>query len=333
MSSTGGRPRSASIEDQRAKSSLVYKEDIFPGLRFEAELKALLALKQSKFQKVEVIETFFGRTLITDGKTQSAEFDEHAYHESLVHPAMLQVASQTPPRTIFIGGGGELATAREVLKYTCVERLVMVDLDETVVTICQEYLPEWGGSTTTDPRFELIIGDAHEYILNSSDKYDVIIMDISDPIEAGPGICLYTKEFYEIAKTKLTQHGVLVTQSGMAESIPTAMAYHTPPTHVDPSCFTPIHNTLSSAFDTVVPYTTHIPSFGCDWGYNLAYSGPPNAIFVNQLIEQYIQGAHDSLRFYDETTHCRMFALTKPLRMFMAQDDRIITKDDPIFMY
>ena len=80
-----------------------------------------------------MIETFFGKTLVTDGKSQSAQFDEFAYHESLVHPALLNFAQYNGrgPKTVLIGGGGELATAREVLRHTSVEKCVMVDLDGT----------------------------------------------------------------------------------------------------------------------------------------------------------------------------------------------------------
>ena len=88
------------------------------GLRYDA---------QSPFQRVQVIETVpFGTTLVLDGKTQSAKNDEFVYHETLVHPAMLLHGS---PKRVYIGGGGELATARECLKHKSVEQVVMVDLD------------------------------------------------------------------------------------------------------------------------------------------------------------------------------------------------------------
>jgi spermidine synthase len=80
--------------------------------------------------------------LVTDGKTQSTQFDEFAYHESLVHPSMLKFISVTgsPAKKVFIGGGGELATAREVLRHAEVEKVTMVDLDADVVSFCKEYL-------------------------------------------------------------------------------------------------------------------------------------------------------------------------------------------------
>lgn len=266
-----------------------------------------------------------------------------------MHPALLKVASEgTAPKTVFIGGGGELATAREVLRHKSVEKVVMVDLDGELVDICKQYLPEWGGEAVlSDPRFQLIVGDAHAYMLETTDIFDVIIMDISDPIEAGPGIALYTKEFYEHAVTRLSKpHGVFVTQAGLAESIPSAFS---DVSDVDPSCYAPIYNTLRSVFSCVVPYSTDIPSFGGDWGFILAYTLDDSATIVadaseeewkipkygmiDELIEQQIGGGSDSLRYYDGFSHRRMFALTKPLRMYMQKDHRIMTKDNPIFMY
>lgn len=258
---------------------------------------------------------------------------------------MLKCASSgSPAKSVFIGGGGELATAREVLRHSSVERLVMVDLDEKVVDVSREHLPEWGGEKVmSDPRFQLIVGDAYTYLMETKETFDVIIMDISDPIEAGPGIMLYTKEFYKHAITLLRKpNGVFVTQAGMAESIPVAYANHLD--GLDPSCYAPIYNTLKAVFESVIPYSTHIPSFGSDWGFIMAYRGdsesgattnwkvPPEG-FIDDLIESCINGGSRALKSYDGESHLSSFALTKPLRTYIAKDDRIMTKDDPIFMF
>ena len=121
----------AGIEAQRAKAGLFFREDVAPGLVLEMVLKHIYHTSRSQFQEISVVETFFGRTLVTDGKTQSTQFDEFTYHESLVHPPLLNFTSRkgSRPKTVFIGGGGELATAREVLRHSSVEKCLMVDLD------------------------------------------------------------------------------------------------------------------------------------------------------------------------------------------------------------
>mmetsp|Transcript_11293 Transcript_11293/g.15942 ORF Transcript_11293/g.15942 Transcript_11293/m.15942 type:complete len:201 (-) Transcript_11293:102-704(-) len=124
--------------------------------------------------KPKMTETCYGKTLVTDGKTQSTYLDKFAYHECLVHPSLLlhnllsststspstsKQKSNSKTKTVFIGGGGELATAREVLKHPSVSRVVMVDLDATVIEVCKRHLPEWGGErVASDPRLELIVG-------------------------------------------------------------------------------------------------------------------------------------------------------------------------------
>ena len=349
------------IEDQRSKATFRFEEAIFPGVDITMDLKGILSSSESAFQKVEVIKTVMGRTLVTDGKTQSAEMDEFVYHESLVHPPLFQVALSSEsggPKSVFIGGGGELATAREVLRHKSVERVVMVDLDEEVVKVCRQYLPEWGGEpVASSPRFELVIGDAYEYLNNCSEKFDAIIMDISDPIEAGPGIMLYTQEFYQHTKSLLNPNGVFVTQGGIADGafVPVGVV---PGSEDDGSSFAAIKNTLETAFDVVMPYTVNVPSFGSDWGYVMAFDSskdPETAIVeyvdisiktiddmatkcITQIsdIDSKVQNCEkgcDVLKYYDGLTHRRMFALPKPLRVNMKKDQRIMTKENPVFMF
>jgi spermidine synthase len=187
------------------------------------------------------------------------------------------------------------------------------------------YLPEWGGQTVKDdPRIELIIGDAaYEYLLNSQAKYDVVVMDISDWIEAGPGIMLYIKELYEHVATKLTPNGVFVTQAGMADGVPPP---HADAGEKDTVCFEPIRNTLHEVFQCVLPYTQGVPSFGADWGFVMGFNPngserDPNTLVkewitlspetIDELIEKNIKGGEASLKMYDGITHLRMNNLAK----------------------
>jgi len=261
-----------------------------------------------------------------------------------VHPALLRyaAASGQPPKSVFIGGGGELGTAREVLKHKSVQRLVMVDLDEKVVKLCQKLMPEWGGDTVANnPRLQLIFGDAYKYLMECKETFDVVIMDISDPVEAGPGIALYTKEFYDHAATLLSPHGVFVTQSGTADAIPYKIMENGHEKVPDCMAYGPIRNTLAAVFGEALCYTTHIPSFGGDWGFIMATTSPkgssdwkkPSYETIDNLIERQIEGGAESLRHYDGETHQRMFALTKALRKYLATEKRIMTKDDPIYMF
>ena len=90
-------------------------------------------------------------------KTQSAARDEHIYHESLVHPALLMHPN---PKNVYIGGGGEMGTAREILRHKSVEKVVMVDIDEVVCDIALTHLKQWSAGVKEDPRFSLFCEDS-----------------------------------------------------------------------------------------------------------------------------------------------------------------------------
>uniref|UniRef100_A0A7S2V6Z8 thermospermine synthase n=1 Tax=Fibrocapsa japonica TaxID=94617 RepID=A0A7S2V6Z8_9STRA len=307
-------------------SSFWFKEEVTVNHAMSMRLQKIILDQQSEFQRVQIIETNeFGTTLVLDGKTQSALRDEFIYHECLVHPAMLLHPN---PKKVYIGGGGELATAREALRHKSVERVVMCDLDKMVVDVSMEHLPEWNAGCHLDPRLELAYGDAHAWLLNNDEQFDVIIMDIADPIEAGPGYILYTEEFYKYAMTRLTPGGVLVTQSGPGSNT----------THGE--CFTAIHNTLKQAFPTVIPYTVSIPSFGCDWAFNVASidSGVDTQAYgvgkpMGDLDEEISKRIDGELKFYDGVSHVGIFGTPKYIRAALAADKRVITKDNPVFMY
>jgi thermospermine synthase len=147
------------IEAQRAKAGFRYVEDVAPGLKLDMDLHSILHTSRSAVQSIQVIDSYFGRTLVTDGKTQSAAHDEFVYHESLVHPPLFWCAlleggrdaaegggvdatgkgfEGGAPKSVFIGGGGELATAREVLRHNSVARVVMVDIDPMVIDVCKK---------------------------------------------------------------------------------------------------------------------------------------------------------------------------------------------------
>ena len=142
----------------------------------------------------------FGKVLFLDGKLQSAQIDEFIYHEALVHPALI---SHSASRKVLIIGGGEGATLREALRHSSVKKAVMVDVDKKLVELCQEYLPEWSAGAFSDSRAELIFKDARCYLEKTNQKFDVIVSDLTEPVEGGPSIYLFTREFFKSSKFSL----------------------------------------------------------------------------------------------------------------------------------
>ena len=257
----------------------------------------------------------FGRSLVLDGKTQSTEKDEHIYHESLVHPAMLMHPN---PRTVFIGGGGEGGTLREALAHRSVEKVTMLDLDEEVVDLCRHYLPQHHQGSFDDPRLELLHQDARAYLEECGQTFDVMIMDLVDPLEGGTAYLLYTEEYYRIAKSRLNPGGVLVTQSGPSGLLALE------------ECFTTIHNTLKGVFKHAVPWQVHVPAFHVLWGFNLATDARLEA--PADIDAAASQRLNKALRFYDTETHAAMFNLPRYMRESIAEENRVNRDDSPVFM-
>ena len=180
------------------------------------------------------------------------------YHEMLVHPALL---SHPAPRRVFIAGGGEGATAREVLRHAAVEAVTMVDIDAVVCEFCERHLAA-NAAAFKDPRLTLVVDDAAAQLRAAPDgAFDVIIGDLADPVAGGPCFQLYTREFYEgVVAKKLAAGGVFVTQSGPAGVLSAG------------EVFAPIHHTLRAVFPRVVPLTAHVPSYADTWGWNVAFA-------------------------------------------------------------
>lgn len=335
--------------DITVTSRTSFREELSDHLRLECDLVSIVLIEKSEFQKVQIIETQpFGRTLLLDHHTQSAEADEFIYHECLVQIPMLAVGwslgnPHHKAKRAFIGGGGELATARELLKHESLEEVVMVDLDQVVVDVSKQHLPEWNAGSTDDPRLKLEYTDAYAW-LNRSDEltgtFDIIVMDICDPVEAGPGIILYTQEFYKHAKTKLRPGGVLVTQSGSAGTVTIK------------DCFTTIHNTLKTVFEHVVPYSGDVPSFGSNWGFNVAFDAtgvegstlsPEDAALaginfakmpacdVDKRLGDRVPEAN--LRFYNGDAHRGCTGFGKHIYNELQRETRVITVTNPVFMH
>jgi spermidine synthase len=293
-----------------------FSDHISPDLTVLHSVKERIYSGRSKFQSVEIINTgSFGICLVLDGKIQSSEADEFVYHEALVHPAML---THPRPETVFIAGGGEGATLREVLAHKTVKKAVMVDIDEDVVKLCRRFLPSWHQNAFDNPRVELHFADARKYLEESTDKFDVIIIDLVDPLEQGPARLLYTREFYQIVKQSLGQAGIMSVQAEPSE-------------WGNLDNFTAIVNTLRNVFSIASPYQVHVPSFFGLWGFAAASESLDPCELTGEEIDARISARiSKKLKSYDGLTHQAMFAIPKHIRQQLAVSKRIITDKQPI---
>ena len=152
----------------------------------------------------------FGRVLTLDGVVQTTEGDNAIYHEMLTH---VPVLAHGHAKDVLIIGGGDGGMAREVLKHSTVERVTMVEIDAGVIDFSKTYLPQLSQGAFDDSRLELVIGDGAAFVKETEKRFDVIIVDSTDPV--GPGEVLFTDTFYGHAKRCLKPGGILVTQNGV----------------------------------------------------------------------------------------------------------------------
>ena len=293
-------------------------ESVYTDLNVMLKVREVFYSGSTAYQKVEVIDSeLFGRSLVLDGKTQSTERDEHIYHETLVHPAML---CHPDPKQVFIGGGGEGGTLREVLCHNSVEMATMVDLDSEVVALCRQYLPNHHLGSFDDPRTNLIHEDARAYLQNTPDLYDVIILDLVDPLEGGTAALLYTQEFYALAKARLNSGGVLVTQSGPAGLLSFK------------ECFTTIFNTLGTLFAHIKAVQVHVPAFQTLWGFTIVSDTAFPEVSEDDAESELARRLSKKLKYLDGVSYSNMHSLLKFQRDGLRTEKRINKDSDPVFM-
>ncbi len=290
-------------------------EYITPWDIYQHGLTRILVQRRTRFQEMSIVETgAYGKALVLDGKWQSSTVDEFLYHEPLVHPPLLVHGN---PRRVLVLGGGEGATVREVLRWKTVERVTMVDIDGEVVAACREHLPEMHQGAFDDPRTELIIGDALEVLDAHEGSWDVILSDLSDPIEEGPSYRLFTRDYFEKVRRALAPDGVFVVQAGPVA--PAEIRLHAR-----------LVRTVRTVFPHVVSYASHVPTYGSPWGFALGTAREldlrPDPEEVDRILAERTTGG---LRFLDGRTLLGLFQAPKYVREAIASEDTIYTLDDP----
>jgi len=274
----------------------------------------VLAEGQTRYQRYAFITSpLLGKALILDGVLQSATRDEAIYHEALVHPAL---CVHRQPREVAVLGGGEGATIREVLRHSPVQRLVMVDLDAELVQLCQQYLPEFADGAWDDPRLELVHQDGRAWLAQQPDAaLDVVILDITDPLEGGPAFFLFTQEMFRLVQAKLRPDGVMSIQAGSAGQAIRLLPH--------------LGRTLETVFLRVIPYTAFIPSFNDMYGFILAggqdCSWPPEGRLRQIQRERGLSG----LMWFAPEAAASAPALPPYLRRLLQQEGQVLTDAAP----
>jgi spermidine synthase len=303
------------VPGSQLAADLWVSEYITPTDVYQHGVLEVLAAKHTAFQQMHIVRTgAYGKALVLDGKWQSCTGDEFLYHEPLVHaPCVLHGG----PRQVLVLGGGEGATVREALKWSSVERVVMVDIDGEVVEACKQHLVEMHQGAFDDPRTELVIGDALNYLDDTAGVFDVIISDLSDPIEEGPSFKLFTREYFAKCRRALREGGFFVVQAGPVA--PPEMGLHVR-----------LAKTVATVLTHAASYVSYVPTYASPWSYVVAADQPfpirPEPEAIDRVLADNVRGP---LRMFDGTTLLGMLQIPKHLREAIAAETQIYTLDAP----
>ncbi len=223
---------------------LWFSEQHTPNVKFSIKVDRQLFSETSEFQRVDIFDSpEFGRFLVLDGCMMLTEKDEFIYHEMITHVPM----SVNPKiKNVLLVGGGDGGTARELLKYDTVENIDLVEIDETVVRACKKFIPQTA-ACLDNPRIKVFFEDGLKFVRRAENKYDLIIVDSTDPF--GPGEGLFTREFYGNCHNALRENGIMVNQ------------HENPYYKKDAVAMQRAHKRIVSSFPISRVYQLHIPTY------------------------------------------------------------------------
>jgi len=233
----------------------------------------------------------WGTVMALDGVIQTTEKDEFVYHEMMVHVPML---SHGDAKKVLIIGGGDGGILREVLKHQNVESVTQVEIDQQVIDMCIQYLPNHSAGAYDNPKANIVIADGVDFVNECTEKFDVIISDSTDPM--GPGEVLFTSRFYQGIKNCLNDGGVFVAQNGVS--------------FMQTDGVTTTHQRLSPLFKEASFYSGAVPTYvGGIMTFAWATDNLELKSVSLETLEQRYQAANLQTRFYTPAVHKGSFAL------------------------
>lgn len=271
-----------------------YKEITPAGFGIAIKVKEVLFSDQSPFQKVKIIDTdsALGKILTLDDLMMTTEGDEYFYHEMISHIPMM---SHKCPKSVLVIGGGDGGTVREVLKHSTVERVVLCEIDGMVIDACKKYLPTIAGKLE-DPRVEVLVEDAIEYIKKKENEFDIVLIDSTDPM--GPGEGLFTEEFYTNVKKSLKKGGIVAAQSESPV--------------VNKEEIKKMYTLLKKVFPITSTFTSPIPTYpGGYWAWAFCSEEVQPLSYID---EKRCEEVTKTCKIYNKEYHLARFALPNFLK-------------------
>ncbi len=269
-----------------------YNETLYDDFGQRFRIDRVLFESGTGIQHLVIFEnSAMGKIMALDGVIQTTTADEFVYHEMLTHvPIMAHGAA----KKILIIGGGDGGMLRRCLEHKSVEKITMVEIDRSVVDMSIQWLPEISAGAFDDPRADLVIEDGCKFVKETKDKYDVIIVDSTDPV--GPGAVLFTSEFYTDCHACLASGGVIVTQNGVPFFQPDEL-FNT-------------HKRLKPIFKDAWFYVAPVPTY---YGGFMAFGWASDNVALRRQPEEAIAkrfaAAGLATRYYNAGIHAGAFGL------------------------
>ncbi len=256
---------------------------------------------RSPHQAIEVHETAqFGKLFRLDGHFMTSEGDEFFYHENLVH---LPAITHPQPISALIVGGGDGGSAEELLKHPSIKSVTLCEIDLAVVDISRKYLQSVHRGAFDDPRLTLKIEDGFAFVRNATDKFDLIVLDLTDA--GGPSAALYTQEFYRACAARLSPTG--------------AMTLHVASPIAHPERVRETLANLRSVFAIVAPYLTSVPLYGGMWMMACCSASlDPRGMSILDIDRRIAQRGIGNLQYYNGDMHRAALAFPNFVRALVT---------------
>jgi spermidine synthase/16S rRNA U1498 N3-methylase RsmE len=191
-------------------------------------------------------------------------------------------------------GGGDGGSTDELLKHPSIGRVAIAELDAEVIRIARRHLQSVHRGALDDPRVRIEIGDGFEYVRRGTERFDLILLDLTDPDT--PAQRLYTREFFEAARRRLAPGGALVLHLGSPV--------------FDPDRVRRLLADLHTVYPIVRPMGMVVPLYGGYWGMAVASETlDPVAIDPPTLEQRLGDRGLSELQYFNAQVHAALFAL------------------------
>lgn len=267
-----------------------YQETLYPEWKQTFTVDEMIYQEKSDFWEISIFDNQrYGRVVAMDGIIQLTEKDEFIYHEMMSHVALL---THPDPKAVLIVGGGDGGLLREVLRHKNLEKIVQVEIDPAMIELSKKYLPNVNQGAFDNPRAQIVIQDAAEYVKDTQDRFDVVICDTNDP--EGPAAVLFSEEFYGNCKRVLNNGGILINQNGVP--------------FMQKSEMTTTYNNRSPHFKHVKFFIAPVPTYVGGF-MAFGWASDKNYRVSTKTIAERLANIDGSMKYYTPEIHKAAFAL------------------------